>query len=49
MYFSIITDDIGLIGKAISDLAERSCAARIAMRKVGRKWKVILRNAMLIS
>lgn len=41
MYFSITTDDLTLIHKLIADLTEKSDAMRVAVRRVGTKWKAV--------
>jgi hypothetical protein len=53
MYFSITTDDLAVINKLVADLTEKSDAARVAVRRVGTKWKAIgceitLRDADLL-
>lgn len=41
MYFSITTDEIGVVNKLISDLVQNSDAMRVAVRRVGKDWKAI--------
>lgn len=41
MQFVVTSDDLAPIRKLIDDLIQGSDAARIAIRRVGTKWKVV--------